>query len=362
MHQSLDGDTGALWSPWGRAEAQRRFRALFEALPVPTYAWRRNDDLVLVAYNRAAAVSSGGRAAGYLGVRAADVYAGEPDILADLRRAAAESDPLDREMTYTIPGTAESYRLHVTYVPVPPDLVMVHLEDVTEQRALEDELRTTVESLRLLDRDRRRLTAELVNAQEDERRRIAQDVHDDVIQTMTALGLRLEVVDRSPDADPEALSQLAADVRGAIERLRHLTFDLHPDSLDRDGLAAAIVHLGSQAPAGAARLEVRSRLAHEPPRDLRVQAYRIIREAVMNAWKHTNASRIVVELDREGAVLALAIRDEGAGFDPAASVDLPGHLGLASMRRRAELLGGTLSIESTPGAGTTIEARLPFPA
>lgn len=333
------------------------FRALFEALPVSTYAWRsQEDDLVLVAFNEAAVEASRGRAAAWLGTRASDVYATEPEILSDLRAVAGGGPPLRREMPYTIPDTDEAYRLDVTYVPVPPDLVMVHIEDVTAERALEEELRATVERLRAADLDRRRLLADLMTVQEEERRRIAIDVHDDVIQVMTAISLQLETLRRAPRAPAPELRRVEEEVASVIERLRRLTFDLHPGSIERLGLAQAV--RGLLAHDAGPEVETAIRLEVEPPAELSAHAYRIVREAVSNARRHANASRIDVLIEGDGRELVVRVADDGSGFDPSAG--RPESLGFLGMQRRVELLGGTIEITSAPGAGTVVEARLPW--
>jgi PAS domain S-box-containing protein len=223
------------------------------------------------------------------------------------------------------------------------------LSDVTERRQAEHE--------------RRRLLADLVQAQEDERRRIATEIHDDPVQAMTAVEMRLESLRRRMDnaEQTEALDEVAASVRETVARLRGLLFELRPPRLDREGLAAALrallEPLGREA---GVRCQVEYQTLREPPIESRTVLYRIAQEALANVRKHAGATAIHITLaDREEGTL-LRISDDGVGFEPT-TVDheRPGHLGLVSMRERAEMAGGWFRVASSQGRGTTVETWLP---
>jgi PAS domain S-box-containing protein len=211
--------------------------------------------------------------------------------------------------------------------------------------------------------DRRRLLGELVRLQEEERRRIASDIHDDPVQAMTAVEMRLETLRlRMKDADGrKTLEQLTLSVSAAIARLRRLLVELRPPRLDREGLASAIRSLLDRLrdeTGIAVALEDRS--LHEIPVDARTVLYRITQEALTNVRKHAEAASVKVGIaERDGGVL-LRIRDDGRGFDPARTAEeRPGHLGLVSMRERAELADGKFRISSVPGDGTTVDVWVP---
>lgn len=244
------------------------------------------------------------------------------------------------------------------------DLQLWHgvMLDVTAQRLAEEELRQSMEMLRQVTEERRRLIKSLTEVQEDERRRLAADIHDDPIQKMTAAGLRVESLRREL-TDPrqlETLDNLQRTIAVAIARLRRLLFELRPSSLDRDGLAAALRQYGRELADDDLVVDLEDRLVVEPPDEVRVVAYRIAQEALSNVRKHAGVSRASVLLETRGEDLYLRIRDGGAGFDPEKVGDRrPGHLGLSTMRERAELAGGSFRLESAVGAGTTVEVRLP---
>jgi signal transduction histidine kinase len=159
----------------------------------------------------------------------------------------------------------------------------------------------------------------------------------------------------------EALDEVAASVRETVARLRGLLFELRPPRLDREGLAAALrallEPLGREA---GVRCQVEYQTLREPPIESRTVLYRIAQEALANVRKHAGATAIHITLaDREEGTL-LRISDDGVGFEPT-TVDheRPGHLGLVSMRERAEMAGGWFRVASSQGRGTTVETWLP---
>jgi PAS domain S-box-containing protein len=235
--------------------------------------------------------------------------------------------------------------------------------DITERHRMEQELELRYERLRKLDAERRRLLGHLIRAREEEAGRIAGDIHDDPLQKMAALALRVSML-RERLGDPEALRQLEAieaTVAQAIRSLRTLLFDLRPTVLDQQGLAAALRELGQRlAGDRSVAFSLEDRMATEPPPDSRVVCYRIASEALSNALKHARASRIEVSLTSEGAGTRVVIRDDGVGFDPDGFRTAPGHLGLVGMRERADLAGGRFTVRSAPGGGTTVDFWIPF--
>lgn len=206
-----------------------------------------------------------------------------------------------------------------------------------------------------------RLRARLIAAQEEERRRIAVDIHDDPLQRMTAVGLRLESIRRRLDGDAElaaSLEELQISVEHAISQLRHLMTDLRPPDLDEHGLGAAIESFlflqGADTPA----LFIDDDLSEPPSPAQRAVLYRIAQEAIRNVLRHADASRIDITLQYERGGIAMRIQDDGAGFD-LDQPPSPEHIGLATMRERAAMAEGTCAIRSRPGHGTTIEFWIP---
>ena len=235
------------------------------------------------------------------------------------------------------------------------------LRDVTEPVNARAERERNFELLRRADEERSRLLSRLVHAQEEERRLIAQDLHDDSIQVVTALAMRLELLADTLD-DPNVLSQLAEATRTArsvITGLRGLLFELDPPVLRRDGLAAALgeqLELIRQQTGVEVKLE--NTLTTEPPFETAASAYRIAQEALVNARKHAQATQLTVRVDGNVDGVTVRVVDNGVGFEM--MPEQLGHVGLVSMRERAEMAGGWWQIDAAPGHGTMVEFFLPL--
>ena len=212
----------------------------------------------------------------------------------------------------------------------------------------------------------RELLRRLVSVQEEERRRIARDIHDQMGQAMTALRINLESLAVRCGSDPELATQAARTRQLAIEldqTLDYLTWQLRPASLDHFGLSAALGQLvrgwserfGIPADYRGAGLS-----AMRLPPAVEVNLYRVAQEALHNVYKHARASRVTVVLEIQDHRVVLVVEDDGRGFDPAMRpAEDPGALGLLSMRERTLLVGGEFEVESSPDRGTTIFVRVP---
>ncbi|MGZ4317040.1 MAG: phosphatase RsbU N-terminal domain-containing protein [Gaiellaceae bacterium] len=240
----------------------------------------------------------------------------------------------------------------------------VDLKQLVERHAREiDEVRERLETARQTPDTRRRLLADIVHAQEEERRRLAGDIHDDAVQAMTAVLLRIGLLGSRLDK-PDQISlveELEESIRDTIGRLRRLIAGLSPPELDRAGLAPAVRSALDQL-----KLEFKinysleNQLKREPGPEARTIAYRIVQEALANTRKHSGASRVDVVLETQEHGLCTSVTDDGLGFDVEATLAVvrPGHLGLKAMRERAELAEGWLQIESQPGR-TTVKFWIP---
>jgi PAS domain S-box-containing protein len=232
--------------------------------------------------------------------------------------------------------------------------------DVTESVSARRDAERSLERLRAADHERRRLLERLVRAQEEERQRIARDVHDGPVQVLVALSLRLDMLAETSD-EPEflaALSEARGTARATIASLRHLTFELYPPMLDREGLVAALrVQLEQMRRHMGTQFALQSELTGAPSRETSAIAYRIAQEAITNIRKHAGAQHVTVRLRGDEHALVVRIADDGRGFQSAPGE--PGHLGLVSMRERAEMAGGWFRLESDVGTGTVVEFSLP---
>jgi PAS domain S-box-containing protein len=224
--------------------------------------------------------------------------------------------------------------------------------DMTERRAAEQTLS-----------DRQRLVSHLVQAQEMERRRIAWDVHDDSIQAMVAVGMRLQLLaDRVPEQDRAAVRQLDDAVRGTVSRLRELIFRLRPPAIDRGGVAEALSnYLADVVSTWGLTCGLRNEIDLEPPPETAVTIFRICQEALANVRKHARASSVEVALSTVPPGLLVQVIDDGVG--PRDDVADPGrdHFGVMEMRERADTAGGWWNMKAGDNGGTVVEFWLPTP-
>ena len=213
------------------------------------------------------------------------------------------------------------------------------------------------------------LFARLVEVQESERRRIARNIHDQFGQQVTALRMNLEVLADRVKHDEVLSAQFARAQKLAEELDRSvdlLTLDLHPAALDQLGLAAALQQLASgwsERFGLAVEFDAGDTTTLRLSRDVESNVYHIAQEALHNVAKHAEATQVSVYLQRHDEELLLVVEDDGRGFSLTPhGRGQGGGLGLVSMRERAVLAGGTIQIESEPGHGTIIFARVPLVA
>ncbi len=214
--------------------------------------------------------------------------------------------------------------------------------------------------------ERAELLRRLDAAEEDERRRLAADLHDGPVQSLAALALRLGTLrlGLADDAErAERVREIEARVRESVSELRTLMFDLQPPDLAENGLAAAVRGCAAMIfdTAGADTVVVHDHLAVQPPERVGSVVYRIAREALTNVHRHAHASRVEVELECDGRELVVVVTDDGVGVpESVLEHGAPGHLGLRTMHERAEAAGGTARVERRPLGGTRVEVRLPL--
>jgi signal transduction histidine kinase len=216
------------------------------------------------------------------------------------------------------------------------------------------------------DASRRRLYRRLLAATETERRSIAGDIHDDVMQKLTAVELRLQRLRARIPQGPERvlLDDLSATVARTDDALRLLLFDLRPPALDLPGGLSSAIRTRLQLLERETGIRGELRAAPDegvPPGTART-VFRVLQEVMANAATHSGGSRLLVVLDRRDGGLLARIRDDGSGFPVDAGRASPGHLGLALARERTDLAGGWFRLESEIGAGTTVEFWVPVDA
>jgi signal transduction histidine kinase len=201
----------------------------------------------------------------------------------------------------------------------------------------------------------------------DERERIGRDLHDGIIQSIYGVALSLEdvpfLMQTAPDDATDRVDKAIDSLNLTIRDIRNFILGLRSELLHGADLVAGLATLADEfANSGAAEIEldigVDRELANSLPIGHRVQILQMAREALSNAVRHSKAGRVTIGVHDDGAALEIRVEDDGIGFD-ADVAPRPGHLGLANLRDRAAALGGTLTIETQPGNGTSLRIRVP---
>lgn len=258
-------------------------------------------------------------------------------------------------------GSARPVAVALSALPLGPD------QDMTESRAGTTVLMAIITDLsyrKTAEATRARLLERLISAEDEERRRIARELHDETGQSLAALLVGLRAI---------ANMSVRLEVRNAALRLRdvaantvddvgRLARGLHPAVLDDEGLAAAAKrYVGDYVRSFGIALDFAAGDLDSPRLAPLVAAtiYRLLQETLTNVARHARARKVAVKLERDEASVELVVRDDGVGFDASHALIAASGLGLRGMRERVTLLGGSIQIESAPGEGTVVRARIP---
>ncbi|MEJ2263978.1 MAG: PAS domain S-box protein [Anaerolineales bacterium] len=466
-------------------EEREQFEALFDGMPVPTYVWQcQEEDFVLITFNRAAHDYSHGRASELVGKTLTELYGDRPEVIEDFSRCFGEKVTIHREFEQTSVLTGQRRDFNLRYVPVAPDLVLVHTEDITEQKQAENALRRQAQiidqihdsvvstdldgyvtswnkgaermfgyppeeafgkhisfvypedqldflkqeviaplkekgnhqlevlmrkkdgqdfdarlSLSLLrdalgepigmigytmditERKRaeralresemrlRELGQQIVTAQEQERRRVSRELHDEASQALTALKISLDLLRKDLPKEPKSLHERIEGAVGladeTMERIRLLAHDLRPPELEAVGIDPVLEdYCGEFGRRTRLTIHYQYQGTQLPalPDEVSICLYRVLQEALTNVLKHARARIVRVALGYDGAMVTLSISDDGQGLDvtDGTAHPHPKGIGILGMQERLELLGGRLEIRSSPSEGTRLDAHVPW--
>lgn len=204
----------------------------------------------------------------------------------------------------------------------------------------------------------------ILQTQEEERYRLARELHDEAAQSLTSLLVRLRLLERAhnPEEAQQRVQELRELTARALEDVRRVALDLRPTILDDLGLGPALEwRVDEFNKEGAMQASIRvSGMERRLPRETELTLYRVGQEALSNVSRHAQADHVAITLQRSDGIVELEVRDDGVGFDPENVHPATGHgLGLVGIRERVATIGGTLAVHSRPGGGASIVARVP---
>jgi signal transduction histidine kinase len=235
----------------------------------------------------------------------------------------------------------------------------LHLGSIVQERT--NVLTDSLETLHQANDERRRLLLRLVTSQDTEKRQIAQIIHDDMLQSVATAQLHLYTLRKKdvPEDIKPTLEKVDASITESATSLRGLTIDLSLQELDL-GFAEAIQRcVNREREAGIVNIEVLNDIDTDPQRQVAAAIYRNLREALVNVRKHAPGARVIVMISSTPDQYILNVSDDGPGFEAGEGESPHGHLGLSSMRERAEALGGSMHVGSEPGKGAVLEFYFP---
>jgi PAS domain S-box-containing protein len=287
-------------------------------------------------------------------------------ILKGVEAVLEGSDPIfSADYHAPLPEEERWFLIRVTPLKGAKGVVIAHT-DISAQVQMALELKQHVLLLGEKREELESLTGKLIHAQEQERRRIARELHDDFNQRLAALSVDLEVIERAPVGLPEAAARQLAAIRGQIGRLsddlHDLAYKLHPSLLEHVGLEIAIRdHVAeftkqTGLPVTCTAREVPKTL----PPEIATALFRVMQESLQNVLKHAQATDVTVRLSGSSKGIGVSVRDNGKGFEVASNQVHRTGIGLMSMQERARLLGGFSRIHSCSEQGTKVCAWVPL--
>ncbi len=332
-------------------ESEEKFRVILDSTRTPIVYYDLEGNVLLI--NQSGAAIMGGVPEDFIGRRVHDIFPKEGRaILRRVKRVAEGGRGREFEDSVVLP-IGERWFLS-SFQPV-RDVggkvfaVMTVSHDVTERKRLAEAWR---------DFSRR-----LVEAQEQERRSVARELHDQIGQNLTALKLLLgPVLSRSAPENAGVIAEARRLIDELVGRVREISLDLRPSMLDDLGLLPALLWLVEryESQTGVRVIFKHMGLDRSFPPSVATAVYRIVQESLTNVARHARTDRAVVTVMAGDETLTVHIRDEGIGFDPGSAGASEASCGLIGMRERAQSLGGELVVSSMPGSGTDVVARIPL--
>ena len=346
-------------------QSEERFRAQYMWLPVPTYTWQKSGpEFILSDFNTAAHEFTSGQISGFIGRRAHILYKENPEILGNIIEAFDNKTICKGETLYRMFTTEEKKYITFTCAYVAPDMVLVHMEDITKQKLAEDKLQRS-------EKDLRDLTAQLFKAEENVRKYIAQELHDSIGQHLSSIKYISEKTMNQihaghTDRGCSSLEKLILAIQNTIDEVSRVSMDLRPSTLDDLGILATISWFCREYQLIYPDLDLIKKIGIEEsdvPTNIRIHLFRIIQESLNNVARHAKASRVKVGMKKTAGRIEMTISDNGIGFNVREKMFLNQEdrrgFGLISMKERTNYSGGEFTVEAVKEEGTTIRASWP---
>jgi signal transduction histidine kinase/ligand-binding sensor domain-containing protein len=360
--------TGAVWDRKRRydrsiRDSEARFRAQYRSNPVPTFTWKHEgDEFALVDINDAGLGFLKGYDSPIIGRFSREVLKNHEQIDIMIRRCFAEQSVLREEFRIRLMRVSREADVSITFSFVYPDMVLTHVEDVTERKRSEARIRESREELRAL-------ASRLESVREEERTQLSREIHDELGQLMTGLKMDLAWIrKRVPEQRDEIsttmhdrIQQMNSLLDQSIQTVRKIAGQLRPALLDELGLVAAMEW---QAKEWESRTGISCHydaLTDEPQlrRDQATELFRIFQELLTNVARHARASEVTVVIYQSDHELCLEVRDNGRGIREE-EINRPFSLGILGMKERAARTGGSIVFAGDPGKGTNVRVMIPI--
>ncbi|PKN18392.1 MAG: hypothetical protein CVU71_12915 [Deltaproteobacteria bacterium HGW-Deltaproteobacteria-6] len=343
---------------------KERLKIQYRLTNIPTITWqKKGNDFIVADYNITMEDFTDGLIGNFLDKPASIIYENRPDLQLNLNTCFNDHGLIKLETPYQMFTNKKQKIIAFTFIYMPPDSVISHMEDITERKVAEQKLRKSEKQLRVL-------SAQLMTMQERQKKHISRELHDSIGQYLTAIKFSMEntILQLNEKQDiAKATGFLDAGInllKQTIDEVRRIMMDLRPSILDDLGILATISWFCRELQVVYTSMKVEQdiQLAEEDiPEPLKIIIYRILQEALNNAAKHSRASGVLVSLKKVKGRIQLTIEDNGRGFDMKKvamddDISVLEGMGLISMRERAELTGGSLVIDSRLNKGTAIIA------
>ncbi len=343
-------------------ENEATFRAQYKGNPIPTFTWKRHGhDFLINDFNEAAVKLTLGEVHNWVGQSFRDVLSHIPQALEDIDRCWTEKTTIHREVEYRYRLVDRVAHFDATYTYVPPDLVLIHTQDVTERKMSEKRIHESREQLRAL-------AARLESIREEERTALSREIHDELGQIMTGLKMDLAWIKRHtlemdgglPEAVASRMAQMNSLLEDSIHTVRKIAGELRPAVLDDLGLSVALEWQARefQERTGISCVASVDSVDRLLTKKQATDLFRISQELLTNVARHARATRVRVVLNLQDREVVLEVRDNGRGIRPE-DLKKPSALGILGMEERARQIGAIFTIEPDDEGGTIARVSLP---